>query len=212
MQNDPTAVGASDSDRPDLVDVTLQDGKYRVRQVVGGGWECLVDGEVRHSFSVLPAGDFVSALATRVAELEDLNAEMGDKLADLLHIAEKTLEFFEPHTDPQDMPREYAAIQRLRGAVDRVHGDSLPTSSLMYFVLEAVKKNGFKREELFRTAFERLPADHDARRISNFRMKCCDCLSINLLSDCLVGVPDGNVSCPACDSEEELIMLKPGEV
>lgn len=80
MQHDPAAAGASDSDHPDLVDVTLNDGKYTIRQVPGGGWECLRYGEPWPAFADRQPDNLHIALAYEVDHLRDRVDGLGANL------------------------------------------------------------------------------------------------------------------------------------
>lgn len=87
MQHDPAAAGASDSDHPDLVDVTLNDGKYTIRQVPGGGWECLRYGEPWPAFADRQPDNLHIALAYEVDHLRDRVDGLGADLDSAVEVA-----------------------------------------------------------------------------------------------------------------------------
>ena len=72
----------------DLISVTLQGGKYTIRQVDAGKWECLRYGEPWPAFDGKQPDNLHTALAFAVDELTDKVDEQSARLALIRKIAE----------------------------------------------------------------------------------------------------------------------------
>lgn len=129
---------------------------------------------------------------------------------DLLRAAQETVDFFEGTTDPELLPNEHVAIQKLRAAVSRAKGG--PTVTEVFWSLYGALKEFADPLDTIADSLKKAPADHPSHGVATIRVKCSDCGKISKIIEVGVDPDTGFVGCEACESTEQLIMLKVGEV
>lgn len=129
---------------------------------------------------------------------------------DLLRAAQETVEFFEGSTDPELLPNEHVTIQKLRASVSRAKGG--PTVTEVFWALYSALREFADPLDTIADSLKKAPADHPSHSVATIRVKCSDCGKISKIIEVGVDPDTGFVGCEACESTEQLIMLKVGEV